>query len=672
MAITDIFDRYDILTTIIPGATFAVAMLVLFAPAGPYDVELSAEVLIVLAVGVFLLGEVLKMFTDTVDPGQRRFAFTLITSETQLELNELHESILDKATDLLEEERETDEDLQEVVRALTHTPWDEEVSSWPSDRQVNWAWAHVLSLIISEPVSYNNDVFDLVKSQSTDPERWISELKWAREGSGDAGVFEELYYEVFSWVGMTSGYHQKQLAEWLTAAYENDQSELVEEWFDHELWQDLSEWAMLSELQKLSDEIRKGRVAKKPLDNLRPRWFILYFLHLVLQRFRLFSVRVPWWSQLRYDKSQYTEPVLWNDKNTIQLLHQHFDLPPLRERYASIFVQRQAESANTEIDVHRDAESENINGGLQRMKSIIAARGLRSVDSPTNLRALNDLVQQYSDIFRTVFTMLEEQLGTQANRYRSRAAFHQNMRITTAFLFFVYASVALFRIAGGAADALAPILYGFDTALRRVNRQLEGFVLSPEVVKIDGIETDWLIIIGVIALIIISIIISMMIANNTIRRTIITVILGGIFTVGFVEFVSMYRSIVFVWGLLLMAFVLTFVLTFALLELSRGSHVYLRYYGISIGGVIFVLALLILFFTIRLLRVGMVEWILTKFGVAISYFETLVLGFVWVSVGVFLISLLWYLFNIWAYKYEIEYLRYLMATYHTLYTEPKE
>jgi hypothetical protein len=314
------------------------------------------------------------------------------------------------------------------------------------------------------------------------------------------------------------------------------------------------------------------------------------------------------------------------------------------------------------------------------------------VDSSVNRYALYDIVQQYTDLFRTLFSTLEDRLGPQANRFRARSAFHQNMRETTMFLFFIFAGVTLFRIAGGTYDMLVVVSAAVDTALRAVEIALSRSVPSPPMMVVGGFSVDVLLVASVTVSVLMAVVLgsrswsdldtdsrdhvaldmepelegsgieedtkttdlSMRLAAHATYIALLTVILS----IGFIELLTRYRSIALGW----LAFVVLLTLIVALDDEYGGR---IRQFGVWVViGVSVVLAIH------WILKIELIGEILTTLGTAISGVESLVLGFVWVSTGTILIVGLWYMFHFWTHKYEEEYLRYVFATYEAVSTEP--
>lgn len=652
MAITDVFDRYDFLTTIIPGATFVVAVAFLFASAGVFDLELTAEVLLVIGVGVFLVGEVITMFTDTADPGQRLFTFMLLSAEVRLELNELEESIERQVDNQLPEEQQTEEGLRATVLRLTEYKWDE-VESWDREQQRLWAWAHVWVLVNdeSEFPRRDNPVFTLTKDRNTDLDHWIRFLEYRNDKDhrdrryvekGPVFISRDILSFIFGgfeieflererlWTEQSLRFHERQLLQWLNA-----DKDALEEWFNDELWDDLSDWTGLYELGSLSENVQSNWSIIEPNSET---WLTIAFR----RRLEWFGWRVSsilpgftWFSK----KFSHTDPPSWIDEPTIRHLRQHFQLSSLQDQVT--------------LNPRRDS----IYGYGPSVPWIVR----------TNRDVISNLYhRRYADMFRVLFAMVETDLGSQANRFRSRSVFHHNMGVTLGIIALLYVLVALLRVLGVVLDDLQNGLFVMSNTLERLFNPLVNFLdgLFGPMGRIIGV--DWLAMMGVVVFLFLSLLwmyFRFIVVEfrpdgiRTYRPRRIWLVLTGLalavlLSAGFFQLLSASRPLAFLW--------------FVLVGLTGFWGVYFKHRRTSLFFIQRAAFPLMVAFSAFYLTWSIVLGNST-IEVVVATADRLVLGLGWLILITLIVLLLWPMFSVWKRRHEYEYLRYLLTTYYTVY-----
>lgn len=704
MPLTDVFDRYDFLTTLVPGGAFLFVVSVLFASDSVFSIELSPEVLLVIGVAVFLVGEVITMFTDMADPGQRLFGFMLLAAEVRLELEELDESVERLSSKRLGDEQRTDETLQEVLSRLTGYRAGE-ITSWSPDRQRSWAWAHVLSLILSEGVLYRHredGVFSLTRDGNTDPERWVQVLRPALgEGREAARELEELrewkdstadstptyasdfvndhrdpanyWYEEENWfarryrryqrtmTGRAAAIHEWQLTEWLTEKLENDQRDILDVWFDDELWDELSDRAWLWELGELADSIQSLYTRHEVFrGERRYDFFFVVFLEEAGKTLASLIPGFTWFSR----RFSHEEPVPWIDRQTVRHLREQFRLPPLRDRY----------------EPPDDAPSQDVVQALHR--------------------------QWYADVFRALFTMVEDDVSSQADRFRSRAVFHHNMWVTVGFIFLLFALVTLLRVGGGLLGILGSVLAMLSGWVRNLGNVLDTLaaaldgLFAPVFGVLDALFApltqltglDWLVVVGGFVLLVYAIIFYLLPYLSREDSPVSGLNRKYISYVEFIESIQYNASfVVATFGLVVLVLWGGFVVLHSysralalLLVVLAGLHIFgvgrsflrfprrfswseLEYYvePSSLSGVIWLFAAAVLFIAI-LSGAGANIPVGGDVNRLLATIDRQVLEFGWLVAGTLFAFGLWPMFAVWKRKHEYEYLRYLIATYYTV------
>lgn len=637
----ELFDRYDFLTTVVPGAAFLFALAILFLPlVQQQPLALTAELLVVLVVAVFLVGEVVTMFTDTADPGQRLFAFMLLAAEVRLELDQIKTSIERQIEHRLDAESDSQEDLETTTSLLTKHDSDE-VAEWSLERQLRWAWAHVWSLLFSAPTEPSlSSVLGLLT------------IRQALERGDDiAAAFEDTQFDYDDLVATTGTEsdpatgdadsfplpvhrHQWQLFRWVATRTNDDRAPRddserppVDVWFCDDLWDELSHWADLARLGIHADSVQAGWVALEPGSKSNYTVYVAKLIERLERGIASFLPGPPWLS----NRFNHTDPVPWTEEQSVRRLQHHFHLPPLRERLASL-----------PTDTTRSVSSRE-----------------NALSDWSNRSLLTDLYKRYTDVFRTLFTMVENDLGSQTERFRSRSVFHHNMWVTVSIVLLLFVGTMLFFIVGRLLNYLLDVFDDLQGVLRLVDAPFVAATSTMDlwIGRVFGV--DWLVLAGMFVLGVL-----VLVREYDIRQhveisyswsVVRVALVSGIISVGFFELVSLARSLALLWTVLLLVLGLRITLS----ALVDWKHTLPQRTGFVV-----VLSVSFLLVVAAFVQIPL-EDVMGLTAGSILALRGKVVGPGWLVFCTLLAFLLWLMFSVWTRKYEHEYLRYLLATYYT-------
>jgi hypothetical protein len=492
----DLFDKYEFLTTVVPGAALLIAVLVILLPVGAFGLQLSPESLVLLTIVVFLAGEVMAMFADTTDPGQESFAFSVLLMELRDELGELDATVRatigDRIRDLQREEF-ADESVGETVSFLSELGYSLERTEefeWTADDRKRWAWANTLALVRENERSRDarglwfrppeketwRSVLDLVRLQWAVSMQGIHVRRPEYEGrilhTAQHRPFERGEYE-----------HPPQfdrLREWIR----REESEVVDAWFEDEVWQRLRQWTSLCQLQSDARYLQLGIVVNtkyhllQRAQMIQERW--IQSRVLILGSAFLFWLTAP--SVSATFQSYYTRTNT-EESRFVQTLVRRLRLPSLAKRYEQLYYPTQDVLASSGVPAY---VSDRIDSSPEAMKRVNDEFDEFAEDLTFNPLfgefALNiaqkELYRSYTDLFRLVFTAVESDLGPQANRFRARSTFHRNMHSTLWVIFVLYAVTAAVSSVAGVIEFVGVGLPGLGVELLGVGWLVVGALLA--------------------------------------------------------------------------------------------------------------------------------------------------------------------------------------------------